>query len=624
MRRSFYIILSLSCLIYFSIQLFYTAYAMLSVDEFWFAHWIYQYKSGIPYRDFSPYKTVLGYYFLLPVMLFSHDILTPLYSIKNTFAVINTFLFFSSAIWLKKFFSKEGVLISIVILMFTEFVLTYSTNIRVDFLSYWFCFFSALCLLERRMFFAGILMGLGFLISQKALWYIVASNAALAIYWLCYLRNVNYFRKIILFNLTLILLVLTYILIWSYFSDLTTVLKNMFHDAYVMYKLDTYDSARPLYWSCILTYNPLVFLLWPVTLLSLIILPENAKSHSVRVFSIIFSSTIMLCLIPYKQVFPYYMLTTVPAFLLLYPAFFSWILQIFSAEKIKIIYLNKSVLYALSILYFCLLIYLKFALNLPVFYIIFGFIPFILITRTVFINQLSEIQEIFLRYSFWFIVLIIGFIFPFLFFVRDLPLKNGEYQKNMVYLADHLLKKDEDYIAGIEIFYNKNQPIQSLRHLDLPGLRYLYTQDSTLRESMLPSLYHTPDASIPGAITSLQQSHVKLLLNNYRMEALPKKIKHYLASQYEHYWGSIYLYAPTILKGNQIILIKFTGQYQLQSHEPVQLNHKTLLPNASIQLKAGKYFSHANSNYRLKFIPENTHLLLQDNYRDDSWQNMLW
>ncbi len=623
MQRSFYFFLSLACLTYFSIQLCYTVYAILSVDEFWFAHWIYQYKSGIPYRDFLPYKTVLGYYLLLPAMLFSHDLLTPLYSIKNTFAAINTILFFLSALWLKRFFSKEGVLISVVMLMFTEIVLTYSTNIRVDLLSYWFCFFAALCLLEKRMMSAGILLALGFLTSQKALWYIVASNAGLGIYWICYARNLNYLRGILRFNGALILVVLAYIVCWASFSDLSIVLKNMFYDAYIMYKLDAYDSARASFWCFILTYNPLFFILWPVTWFSLFIVPENDTFYKHRTFAIVYASTILFCLIPYKQVFPYYMLTALPAFLLLYAAFFSWILQIFSVREIKIYYLDKTSLWIVSVFYFFVLVLLTAVLNFPVFYLFFGCIPFVLVARVVFLHHMTILQETVLRYFFWFIVIVIGLIYPFLFFMADLPVKNGAYQKNMLELADQLLKTGDDYIAGIELFYDKNQPIQSLRHLDVPGLLYLYSQDKKLRSSMLPSLYHTPDASIPGAIDALQRSHIKLFVNNYRMEALPRPIKQYLIAHYQHFWGSIYLYAPLVMKGNHFVEIKFTGQYQLESHLPVQLDHIIILPDAFVHLDAGQHVSRANQNYRLKWIPEGIQPFLKNQYREDSWEKML-
>lgn len=624
MMRSFYFYLSLACLFYFCFELFYTAYAMMSVDDFWFAHWIYQYKIGIPYRDFSPYKTVLGYYFLLPFLLITHGVLTPLYSVKIALAVINTILFFCAALVLKRFFLKNGVLIITIALLFTQFVLVYSTNIRVDFLAYWLCFFSAVCLLEKKMFSAGLLIALGFLTSQKALWYIVASNAALGLYWLCYMRNWKYLRGILLFNATLILIVITYILFWSGFATLGIILKNMFYDAFIMYKLNTYDSARAEFWNSILTLNPILFFLWPVTLLSLIIVPENDLSYSRRVWIFVFASTIMLNLIFYKQPFPYYMLTTLPAFYLLYADFFSWVILSFSARKIKLYYLNQTTLLALSCLYVVGLSYLLLSLRLPLFYLSLALIPFILIAHVACLKQMTSVSmRMILGQLFWTLIVVIGMICPFTFFIKNLLYQNGAYQRNMVQLADRLLNEGGDYIAGIELFYDKNQPIQSLRHLDAPGLKYLFTQDKQLRLSMLSSLNHTPNASIPGAIVSLQQAHIKFYINNYRMNGLPKPIKDYLASEFEHYWGSIYLYAPLIIKGSRSVEIKFTGKYQLESHTLVQMDHVAILPNAIIQLNQGRHHSNAMQDYRLRFIPNNPRSLLNNDFREDAWENML-
>ncbi len=620
MQRSFYLFLSLACASYLGIQLFYTTYVTFGVDEFWFAHWIYAYKSGIPYRDFSPYKTVLGYYMLLPSMLLSHGLFTPLYSIKNTLAVLNTILFFLSARYLKQIFAKSGVLISIVMLMFTEFVFTYSTNIRVDFLAYWFCFFAALCLLEKKMFSAGVLLALGFLTSQKALWYIVACNLALGVNWLCYTRNWKYFRGILQFNITYVLTIFAYILFWASFSDWHVVLKNIFYDAYVMYKLDSYNIARLTFWSDILNNNPLCFMLWPVTLLSLILIPENDASYPARRFSIVLASTIMICLIFYKQPFPYYMLTTLPAFLLLYAAFFSWVLNFFSARDIKNIYFDKTGLWALIIFYFLILLVLKIVLMLSALYLFFALIPVIFV---VYLDSL--IPKNILRRSFWGIVIGVGLFSPLSLVVSNVSCcKSGAYQKNTLQLAEHLLKPGDDYIAGIELFYDKKQPVQSLRHLDVPGLRYLISQDKKLRSSMLVSLYHTPNASVPEAMHALEQAHVKLYVNNYRMEALPKKLKNYLATQYEHFWGSVYLYAPLVSQGNTSVNIKFTGQYQLESTAPVQVDHQRLLPNAKIYLTSGKHVSDANQYYRLKLIPDDEQAFLKVPYRDDAWEKMFF
>src|SRR5579862_9282386 len=105
----FIIGLTLACLCYLGFQLFYTYFATLGVDEFWFSHRIYQYKNGVPYRDFAPYKTVLGYYLLLFPMTLSHELLTPLFYTKNALALLNSLLFFISAIWLKRIFPKPAV-----------------------------------------------------------------------------------------------------------------------------------------------------------------------------------------------------------------------------------------------------------------------------------------------------------------------------------------------------------------------------------------------------------------------------------------------------------------------------------------------------------------------------------
>lgn len=220
----------------------YNRYAMLSVDEFWFAHFIYRYKDGLPYRDFAPYKTILGYYLLLPPMLSARGIMQTLITVKDTFAFLNMFILFISSLWLTRYFSRTGVLISLFILVSSEIVLSYSTQIRVDLLGYWFCFFSLLFLLEKRFLTAGILLGLGFATTQKAIWYIFAGNCALAIQWLAYDRQIKNLRNLAAFNAGCGALILMYLALWSWVTDWNTVINSVFHEASAMYRLDWYDT----------------------------------------------------------------------------------------------------------------------------------------------------------------------------------------------------------------------------------------------------------------------------------------------------------------------------------------------------------------------------------------------
>jgi hypothetical protein len=199
------------CLGYLGFEFFLNSYSMLSVDEFWFAQRTYQYKNNLPYRDFSPYKTVIGYYLLLLPMLIPHSLFGMLIFMKNAITLLNTLVLFSASIWLTRFFSSLAILVTLILLMATDVVLTYSTNIRVDLFAYWFCFFSLLFLLEQRYFLAGMLLGLGFATSQKALWYLLASNFALSISWLIATRHIKTLWPILKFNFTTLFIITLYI-----------------------------------------------------------------------------------------------------------------------------------------------------------------------------------------------------------------------------------------------------------------------------------------------------------------------------------------------------------------------------------------------------------------------------
>ena len=168
-----------------------------------------------------------------------------------------------------------------------------------------------------------------------------------------------------------------------------------------------------------------------------------------------------------------------------------------------------------------------------------------------------------------------------------------------------LLDNDSDYVAGIELLYTKTQPIAGLRHLMGPAIAYLYQPNATLRAVMLPSLYEDPNATPATVIAALEQSTVKFYVNNYRMEALPSALKNYLASEYMHWWGSLYTYAPEILPGMQVMVrLKISGNYRVLASSPIVLNGKTYHRNEIIYLKQGEYLSKSWGVYRLQWLPK--------------------
>lgn len=545
--------LILLCLAYLGAEYFINIDTMLSVDEFWFAHRSYDYKDHLPYRDFAPYKTVLGYYLLLAPMSLNHGIIGTLIFTKQMIAILNAFIFFITSLWLSRFFSRTAILASLALLMSSDVVLSFSTNIRVDLLAYWLCFFSLLLLLEKRYLIAGILIGLGFATSQKALWYILASNAALFMYWMMATRDWRTFWGIVRFNLFACVIILLYIAGWSYLSNWHTVFTSMFSEAAAMYHLDWYNSTRQLFWSYTLTYNPLLFLLCPLTLVSLFVTDKDDRSYPRRLFVITYAFTILLCLIPYKQVFPYYMQVTIPVFFILYAAFFTWVADVFKP------------------------------------------------TLAIALLLLS-------------IICVFGLAYPLTLFTKKLANNNGAYQKANIEVLDRLLQEGGDYVAGIDLLYNKSQPIAGMKHLMGPAVSFLYTPTRHLKSVMLPSLDEDPNATIATVISALEKSDVKVYVNNYRMHALPSAIKAYLANQYEHWWGSIYLYAPLIPAGKNTVHIKFTGNYLIESNE-----HPA---GSTVYLLKGQYTFMANNPYRLKLIPAHVSFPNDHECPTDLWEKL--
>jgi hypothetical protein len=607
------------CLSYLSITLAYNHYAMLSVDEFWFAHRIYEYKSGLPYRDFAPYKTILGYYLLLPAMLSDRGIMQTLFWTKDFLALLNMFVLFASSLWLTRFFSRTGILCSLAILISSEIVISYSTQLRVDLPGYWLGFFALLLLLDKRYWLAGVFLGLGFLTTQKTLWYLIACNAALAVQWLMYQRRLQDIKPVMIFNAACAVMIIAYLFFWSLVTDWNTVISSVFHEASAMYRLDWYNSTRAAFWQTIILDNPLLFLSWPCCLFSLLITYEKDKSYAPRLFVTTFAFVILSCLIPYKQVFPYYMQVTIPVFFILYAAFITWLNGFFktAAPQLLVRPLALWLILACYVLTLaaCILIF-----NLPYIYLLIALIPVLLMayaTRQympVLLLRLIVLTGIFM-----------GLLYPLALMPVKLAWLNGSYQRAHIAAINTLLNEGGDYVAGIELIYNKTQPIKGLRHLMAPAVAYLYQPTAKLQEVMLASLYEDPHASMASVIADLQQSSVKFYVNNYRINALPAKIHAYLENEYAHWWGSIYLYAPLIAEGQKTLALKFAGNYFIESRETfVRINGKPYASHTIIYLPRGVLTSNATGIFRLKLIPAGQQVLSNLAFQHDHWEKVIF
>lgn len=545
----FYCLLLLLTSAYLLFEFFFNQYATLSADEFWFAHKAYEFQTLVPYRDFVPYKTVLGYYVLTLPMLFGHGVLHTLVVVKNAVAIINAFLFLIAGIAMSRLFTKSAVLASLIIILLSDIVLTFSTNIRVDVFAYWWCFFAMIFLLHtlrqrniRYTLMAGIFIGLGFCTSQKVAWYWFAIDCTLSLYWLAFQRNKKDFLLLCLFNVSAFAVLALYIAIFASISSLSIVFSSMFTQAVAIYQADWYEPRLIRYWIFTLRLNPLLFLLVPIGWLSLCVTCPHDK-YQQRFFIVICTTIVLFLLITYRQAFPYYLQVMIPGFMLFFAAIFDWLLTLFADRK-----------------------WLKVSLVLlPVIAAMVQLIPI----------------------------------------TRDVKALAGDYQHRHLLAIDTLLKKDGDYFAGIDLLYNRSQPVFGLELLAGPTIGYLNHPTEKLKEVMLPSLNLNGSLTVAGVLQSLRDARIKLYVNNYRVRGLPPAIQQFLANEFLHYSGSVYLYAPRIAIQQRNFVLKFSGEYLVMSKKSIDLRGHVYKQNAVVFLKAGNYRNINRSEFRLRLIPEN-------------------
>lgn len=610
----YFILLIISA--YLVIEYFFIPYSALAADEFVFARHIYEYTLHLPYHDFPPYKTTLGYYLLSLPFFFSHALLKPIFYIKDEIALINAVCLLLTSIWASKFFDKRAILLSLLAMLANQLFLIYAADLRVDMLTVWFALFATLAMLQYRFILSGVLLGLAFLISQKALWFAFALNAGMLMCWLT-LPNSKYKAKAILsFNICAVLTVVAYIVIWSLLSSPSIVLYNLFYEAFIQAGIDFYSNIYLLCWQTVLQHGPLLFLLWPLTFIPLF--SKNQIINERDLFILCFSSVSLLLFISYKQAFPYNFVFTIPAYFLLYANFLSYLFELKNKPALELASSNVNL--------FLFTTYLS-SITVILFYIkvagIYFFIPLIpLLVYTYIKTDYNNFKIICLR-TVVLLFLMTGIVYPLYQSLKIYQFINGNYQQTMLTLANEIIQDEGDYISGVPYFYQKDQPIEGMKNLIGPALEYLVAPNEKLEKLLLSSLYLAPTTT-DKVLQDFDNLPIKVIINNYRMVSLPENIANYIKQNYTHFYGSIYLYSPLITPNQLSFHLKFSGDYRIDGAKKLALtiDGKRIKANKVMTLKAGDHISYTNKPYRLVLIPA-IKMQLDPTYQDDDATKMI-
>ena len=544
-------------LIYFLIECIYVYYNAMTMDDLWLTYHNLEYLHHLPYRDFPPYKTVLGYYLLLPPLMIYSDTtgIAPFIHMKLWLVCLNTFGLASLSLWMQKFYSTRAIFLTMVFVIFSHVFIFSSPEVCVDFLSFLFASAGVFLIYENRFFKSGLCIGLGFCICQKIIWFLLATQCAFAMQWFFQERNGAYFKKVLHFHIGFCLILLTYIGFWVAISDLHTVLQSIFIEPYLLnsthYNLNFFplrylNITNHLYWMVIIPFS--IYYLW-----------RYAKPRPI--FEITYAVVICFFILSSKMPFNYIFMAFIPMMCILIP---KTIMVMDEHQYLK--FLDRD----LGIMASMLLLFQAFCFH------------HLIIPKRVIID--------------------------------------GQFQAYMMQMANEILEPSDEYLAGNFLLLQKKQGVSGIRHLDGPVLVYVYHQSPNLYPIMkLKSLYYAP-TSTSKIIADIQKNPVKLYIDNNRFHYVAKMIKPFLHQQYQHFWGSIFLYAPVVNAGKQDIHIKFTGIYRIQSSTPIQLNGHEYAPHTTIQLHKSHYQSNASSPYRLALVPQSLKTPLIPKWQKNHWQ----
>lgn len=305
-----------SLLFYAAAEAFYVLRLPLIMDEFQGAAAVQRLLEGVPYRDFTPYKTVVGYYLQLPALAFVRGPWSGLMAVKLEMLVLNLAGLWLLVVVLRRYFSATALALSFPMLVVTTTFLERSAELRVDMLTGWVGAASLLGLMAGLPFAAGLLGSLSFLISQKGIYFCGAGAIALMAAVLHAPSSVPRFRSLRRYALGLGSGVAAYVGAWTILASPAVVWEATFaRPAGVA--MEELPMARALFWLQTGILNPVFWVAVLVGLTLLLLRPSTVPLERTSASLLgSYAAVTFMAAVWHKQPWPYFIAMLVPVLFL--------------------------------------------------------------------------------------------------------------------------------------------------------------------------------------------------------------------------------------------------------------------------------------------------------------------
>ncbi len=311
-ERRFATWLSVLTAAYIAVETVYIVRFPLIMDEFEGAAAVYRLLSELPYRDFAPYKTVLGYYLQLPLVALPLSTWSVLLLVKFQMAAMAAAALAMSAWLLRGVFDRRAITAALAMLFSMSTFLERSAELRVDMLTGAAGLLSLVSLLARRPLSAGVIAALSFLISQKGVIFFIAAAAGILLVAVTEGSQSRHWRQLAIgFAVGGVSLVFLYVAAWSAVAPLATIMDATFASAARQARLVDYSDIRIRYWLQTLTRNPLFYAFAIMTIVWLGRITYRARSPR-EAFLLGYSVAIAALAIAHNQPWPYFFVIILP------------------------------------------------------------------------------------------------------------------------------------------------------------------------------------------------------------------------------------------------------------------------------------------------------------------------
>lgn len=326
------------CVFYIFIQWIYIHNLPLVMDEFQQASSSFRVLIETPYQDYSPYKTLLGYY--------SHSWVLNMYSqseggsswvaimkAKEFIVILNAAAIFFIGLYCRKLFDIKAVVVGLASLLLISTFLERSSALRVDMLTAWFGVAGLLFLLGKRLVLAGILTGLSFLVSQKGVYYCVAIFVSFGLYSLIYSSLKEGVKNCFILAFSILIPVIVYLVFWTAITGDESVLFGVFfRNTHVVF-LNIYQEMNR-FWFQIISRNLSFFMVVGVAFFWFFVQSCKKKIDEKSAIVSLYSLLLLVFCISHKQPWPYFFVVLLPTLALLVIAFVDDLLRSFESKRV--------------------------------------------------------------------------------------------------------------------------------------------------------------------------------------------------------------------------------------------------------------------------------------------------